>query len=221
MKIVYTSILLFIVSFANAQERNRHLYFNEIAYDYGIFSSLNPREKPGMDGEIMKLNYTHFFGQRFGYQTGINIINSLEGSDIVYTVPLYFKYRSPIHRDHYLNIDGETFGEVIFNMIFSLLPRQSEFFAGVNIGYLAPDKNNAAFNNYGDFYPYYDSEQRFFSTIDLGMGLKYRIKRIGISIKPTLSYLVSENFKYYSNDNSDGYSPKVFMNGTIGISYNF
>lgn len=219
MRIVFSFCLLFIVSLSNAQEQHR--YFNEISYDYGIFSSLNPREKPGLNGEIMKLNYTHFYNQKFGFQTGINVINYLEGSDIVYTLPLYFKYRSPINNNTYINLDGDTFGEVIFNLIIGLLPRQSEFYAGFNLGYLEPNNSIVISNTYGEIYSYFDSEQRFFFTIDLGLSLKYRIRRIGISINPTLSYLLSKNFKYYSEDFADGYSPKLFMNGTVGISYNF
>lgn len=223
MKFFYSFLcVIILIGNLNAQDIQEHSSFNEIGYEYGIFSSLNPESKPGLNGEIMKLKYAHFFGQIWGVQSGLNLINNLEGSNIIYTIPLYLTYRSPIDNSIEIRDDAETIGGFLFGLILAILPTQSEFFFGMNTGYIKPGNGVYFTDPSGEVYSYYDSEQRFFSTVDLGMSLKYRIGRVGISLNPAVSYLISSNFKYYSNNSDvDGYSPRVFMNGTVGLSYNF
>lgn len=224
MRILLIISVLFVSSKLFSQEISDHKFYNDISYDYGFFNSLNPGDKEGINGEVMNLRLSHFYNQNCGFRSGINFINGVEGTNKFLTIPVQFVYRSPINRSLVINTNAETIGGVLFDIILGIMPRQTEFFIGANLGYIDPDNNLGQTSIFGG--PWitqgYQTEQRFYSSIDAGLTLKYKIRRFGIGFSPTLKYLVTRNFKYYSEDGiNDGYTPNWFLSGTIGISYQF
>ncbi|MFP4024887.1 MAG: hypothetical protein ACLFVR_10190 [Thiohalospira sp.] len=155
-------------------------------------------------------------------RSGFSLINGLEGADKFYQIPIQFVYRSSVDKTFYIGGTIDSFDELILKIIMGLIPRQANYHIGINLGYNEP-VNSYSFAGDNDMEKLgYYSERRFVTTIDAGIRLNYKIKRVAIVAAPYVSYLVTENFKYYSASGiNQGYQPRWFMNISIGLAYQF
>ncbi|MDA3953051.1 MAG: hypothetical protein PF485_05360 [Bacteroidales bacterium] len=215
------SLLLFACIYLNTflafSQLDEEIPGYEISIDYGIFNSLNSSIHENLTGNKLSFQVAIFSLSDFGFRTGISSFTNLEGSDKFYTIPLCITYRTGIYRRS--NVVGS-----LTDLILVFMPMQAEFNFGTNIGYIEPDNNLGLSSINGG--PWiqrgYQAEQRFVSTIDLGLRFNYKIKRISIVLSPIESYILSQNFKYYSEDEFDnGYTPQWFLSFTFGVSYQF
>jgi len=196
-----------------------------VSINYGIFPSVTSDElKPELFGNVVSADFAYFFYNRIGFRTGFSVIKDLEGTDGFYSVPLLFAYRTKVHREFYIGGDIDSFGDLIFKIILGLIPKHAEYNIGFNLGYINPD-NNLGLVSYNDG-PYYKegflTQNRFFTSADAGLRLTYRIYRFGIVLSPSASYVLTNNFEFYSEQGSNnGYSPDWFLKMTIGLSYRF
>jgi hypothetical protein len=215
-----------IVSYSIAQDEEERDKFNyDISLNYGIFPSLTSDENnPELFGNIISAEYAYFFHNRIGFRTGFSSITNLEGTDGFYSVPLMFAFRSKVQRDFFIGGDINSFGDLIFQLILGLIPKHAEYNIGINLGYINPDNNLGLVSyNGGPFFKEgFLTQNRFYSSADAGLRLTYRIYRFGIVLSPSLSYVLTNNFEFYSEQGSNnGYSPDWFINMTIGLSYRF
>lgn len=224
MKIFFASILLFftIISFAQTDEDNQ--FFHNISVEYGIFASLNSDRYENLTGNRLSFLASYYFINNFGINSGVSFINNIEGSNKFYSMPIQLVYRTPVYKSSEVYIEAESLTDFIFQLIIGLMPKQYEFNVGTNLGYIEPNNNISmvSINNGPWLRDGYSAEQRFVSTIDLGFKGRYKIRRFGVTISPSLSYLLTKNFKYYSEVYPEkDYYPKMFLSFTVGLSYDF
>ena len=159
-----------------------------------------------------------------GIRSGISFINDLESTNKFYSVPIQVVYRTPVDKSFFIGGTIDSVEDLILKLILGLIPRQTDFHCGVNVGYIKPDNNLgwSSINGGPLAQRGFQTEQRFVTTLDMGLRLHYKIKRFGIVAAPYVSYLLTENFQYYSDTGFDnGYKPKWFMNISIGLAYQF
>lgn len=220
-------ILIFtFVSYSIAQDEEERDKFNyDVSLNYGIFPSLTSDEnKPELFGNLISAEYAYFFHNRIGFRTGLSSITNLEGTNGFYSVPLMFAYRSKVQRDFFIGGNINSFGDLIFQLILGLIPKHAEYNIGLNMGYINPDNNLGLVSYNGG--PYFKegflTQNRFYTSADAGLRLTYRIYRFGIVLSPSVSYVLTNNFEFYSEQgSSNGYSPDWFLRMTIGLSYRF
>jgi hypothetical protein len=200
-------------------------FSHDISINYGLFPALiSENYQSELSGTTISLDYACFFYNKMGIRTGLTSITNFEGTKGFYKVPIAFSYRTKAQRDYFISSDADSFGELIFDIILGLMPKHAEYIIGINLGYIEPDNNlgmvsynGAPFYNEG-----YLTQYRFFASADAGLRLTYRIYRFGIVFSPLVSYVLTNNFEFYSEQSStNGFSPNWFMNMTIGLSYRF
>lgn len=224
MKNIIITFLVFASFSSFAQQNEEKFFFHDVSIDYGLFASLNSNKHENLAGNKLNFQTTYYFVNDMGIRTGISFINNLEGSDKFYSVPVQFVYRIPIDKSFIIGGRIESIGDLIFKIIIGLIPRQTDFHCGVNIGYIEPDNGLALTSiNGGPWIQQgYQVEQRFLTTLDLGLRLQYKIKRFGIIAAPNVNYILTQNFQYYSDTGVDhGYTPQWFMSITVGLAYQF
>ncbi len=224
MRKIFLIYFLLFTSVSIAQNDYSETYFHDISFDYGLFASLNSDEHQNLVGNKYSLQTAHFYTDKLGIRTGISFINDLEGTKKFYEIPIQFVYRTPVDKSFYIGGTVHSIEDLIFKIILGLIPRQTDLHIGTNLGYIEPDNylglssiNGGSFVQRG-----FLTEQRFVATADLGLRLNYKIKRFAIVAAPYVSYLITENFRYYSEAGLDhGYKSKWFMNISIGLAYQF
>lgn len=224
MKRVIIMFLILAACTSYAQQKDESFFFYDISFDYGLFASLNSDEHQNLVGNRTSLQMAWFYSSYIGIRSGISFINNLESTNKFYQVPVQFVYRTPIDKSFFIGGTVHSIEELIFKILIGFIPRQTDFHVGVNLGYIEPDNNLGLSSINGGPYVQrgYLTEQRFVTTLDAGLRLNYKIKRFGIVAAPYVSYLVTDNFKYYSDTGLDsGYEPKWFMNISIGLVYQF
>lgn len=223
MKSFFTVLLTFLGISLYSQENNQHKYFHEIGFDSGLFASLNSVEYENYVGTKYTLQTSYYYLQNFGFRTGLSYINDLEGTKKFYQLPIHFLYRTKVNRSFYIGGSVDSIEELIFKLILGLLPSQGEFYGGINLGYVEPDNSLSLSSNGTDWIKQgFQTERRFVTSMDLGLKLNYKIWRFNLSAVPYVSYLLTENFKFYSESlNNNDYKPKWFMNIAIGLSFQF
>ncbi|MFC2096429.1 hypothetical protein ACFLQ3_01865 [Bacteroidota bacterium] len=224
MRKLFFIYFLILATFSFAQNDYTETYFHDVSVDYGLFASLNSDAHQNLVGNKISFQSAYFYSNKFGIRSGISFIKNLEGTNKFYEVPIQFVYRTPIDKSFFIGGTVDSIEDLILKIILGLVPRQADFHIGSNLGYIEPDNNLGLSSiNGGPFVQRgFQTEQRFVTTVDLGMRLHYKIRRFGIVAAPNVSYLVTENFKYYSDTGSDhGYKPKWFMNISIGLVYQF
>ncbi|HAF31014.1 MAG TPA: hypothetical protein DCG75_18405 [Bacteroidales bacterium] len=224
MKIIITSIVMLFATSSFSQQVQENKFFNDISVDYGIFASLNSDKYENLVGNKLSFQTSWFFINDFGIKTGVSFTRNLEGSNMLYSVPLQLVYRTPVYKSSEIYIDAMSLTDLVFQFIIGLMPKQYEISIGTNLGYIEPNNNISLVSINNGFWleEGYSAEQRFVSTIDLGVKGKYKIGRFGVAISPALSYLLTKNFKYYSEVNPyKEYYPTMFLSFTFGLSYEF
>jgi hypothetical protein len=211
-------VILVLFSFSSYAQLNKGTtYSKEISIEYGIFASSNGSEHENLTGSQINLQTAFFYRNNIGFRTGVSSIKGLEGSSKFYSIPIYFSYR--IENDwSYMSVGS------LSDLILILLPRNMEFDFGTSIGYIEPyDDLKLGSTNGGPWtLKGYQVDQRFVSTLDLGMRLNYNINRFSFVISPKVNYMLSQNFKYYSEDGIDhNYTPKWFFSMGFGVAYQF
>lgn len=229
MRYIFTVIftLLFSCStiiYAQTAENNDHFSY-DISINYGLFPALiGDYDQPNLVGNIVSADYAYFFHNRMGFRTGLASVFDLEGTQGFYSVPILFSYRSKVQKEFYIGGNVDSFGDLLFQIILALLPKHTEYNIGINIGYINPENYNDLMIDIDGLY--YTEGYRAMSSMlvsaDAGLRLTYRIYRFGIVLSPSVSYLITDNFKYYSEYGQDKkFSPDWFMKLTFGLSYRF
>jgi len=224
--VIFVLLIFYFISFSIAQdEEERDRYNYDLSLNYGIFPSITSDElKPELFGNVVSVDFAYFFHNRIGFRTGFASINNIEGTDGFYSIPIMFAYRSKVQRDFYIGGNIDSFGDLIFKIILGLIPKHAEYNIGFNLGYINPDNNLGLVSYNGG--PYYKegflTQNRFYTSADAGLRLTYRIYRFGVVLSPSVSYVMTNNFEFYSEQGSNnGYSPDWFLKMTIGLSYRF
>lgn len=200
-------------------------FSHDISINYGLFPALISKDyQSELSGTTISLDYAYFFHNKMGFRTGFASITNFEGTKGFYKIPLAFSYRTKAQRDYFISSDAGSFGELFFDIILGLMPKHAEYIIGINLGYIEPDNNMGMVSYNGA--PFYNEEyltqHRFFASADAGLRLTYRIYRFGIVFSPSVSYVLTNNFEFSSEQSStNGFSPNWFMNMTIGLSYRF
>ena len=223
MKNFIIGFLLF-VTFSSFAQQDEELFFHDISFNHGLFASLNSGRYENLLGWKYSLQTSYYLFNDMGFRTGVSLVNDLEGTSKFYSVPIQLVYRTPIDKSFMIGGRVESIEELLFKIILGLIPRQADYHCGINIGYIEPDNslglssvNGGSWTQQG-----YQTEQRFLATLDIGLRLQYKIKRIGIIVAPAVSYVLSENFKYYSETGyNNGYTPQWFLTMTMGLAYQF
>lgn len=224
MKCVIIVFLILVVCTSFAQQNDDNHFFHDISFDYGLFASLNSDAHENFVGYKYSFQTAYFYTSHLGLRSGISFINDLESTNKFYQVPVQFVYRTPIDKSFFIGGTVHSIEELIFKILVGFIPRQTDFHVGVNLGYIEPNNKPGLSSINGGAYirQGYLTEQRFVTTLNAGLRLNYKIKRFAIVAAPYVSYLVTENFKYYSDTGLDsGYKPKWFMNISIGLAYQF
>lgn len=223
MKSYIFSILLILFSLSvSAQSDKEKLYSYDVSFDFGLFASLNTHQYENLVGDKYSLQMAYIYHTRFGVRSGISLINGLEGTNKFYQIPIHLLYRTSVDKTFYIGGTIDSLDELILKIILGLVPRQADYHIGINLGYNQPDNRLSTTIDNNLVKAGYYSERRFVTTIDAGIRLNYKIKRVSIVAAPYVSYLITENFKYYSASGiNQGYQPKWFMNVSIGLSYRF
>ena len=221
-KFVLIVVVTIFSSSILAQNSFNDNFSHDVSINYGIFPSLasNP-EQPSLVGSIVNVDYAYFFQNGIGYRTGLNFINNLEGVNNAFLLPVLFSYRSKTKREFVIGPDFDSFSDFLFQVILGLIPKQAEYNIGINVGFINPNNNVG-----GPINPDYNNEffikNRFVTSIDAGLRLTYRIRRVGIVLSPSVGYFLTNNFEYYSDSGlNNGYTPDWFMKITFGLSYRF
>lgn len=222
--IAFILLTLFCIH-SQAQDTNEESFYRDLSFNYGIYPALiSDPNQSNLVGTMVSAQGAYFFYNNTGIRTGLTFITDMEGTDAFISIPIMFAYRTKTNRDFYLSSNIDSFGDLIFQLILGLIPKQAEYLVGMNIGYIDPD-NNIGLSGYNDgtyFEEGYKVNQRFTSSVDAGLRLTYRIYRFGIVLSPSVSYLFTNNFEYYSElDNNSNFNPDWFMNLTFGLSYRF
>lgn len=215
---------MFFAILSIAQTKTENKFFHDISVDYGIFASLNSDQHENLAGNKLNLQTSYFFINDLGIRSGITFVSNMEGCNKFYSVPVQLVYRTPVYKSHEIYIHAENLTDFIFKLIVSLMPKQYEFNIGTNLGYIEPNNQISivSINDGPSFEKGYGVEQRFVSTIDVGFKGKYKIRRFGITLSPTVNYLLTKNFKYNSELFPDkGYTPQFFLSFTFGLAYEF
>ncbi|OFX18850.1 MAG: hypothetical protein A2041_09385 [Bacteroidetes bacterium GWA2_31_9b] len=228
MRILKISLFILFVCFSvkiQAQETKEELFFRDLSFNYGIHPALiSDYNQPNLVGSMFSVQGAFFFYNNIGVRTGFTFITNMEGTDGSVNIPIMFAYRTKTNRDFYMGSNIDSFSDLLFQIILGLIPKQAEYNVGINLGYIEPN-NNLSLVDYGDGYFFeegYQVQNRFATSIDAGLRLTYRIYRFGVVLSPSVSYVFTNNFEYYSELGlNSGFTPNWFMNLTFGISYRF
>ena len=228
MRILKISLFILFVCFSvkiQAQETKEELFFRDLSFNYGIHPALiSDYNQPNLVGSMYSVQGAFFFYNNIGVRTGFTFITNMEGTDGSVNIPIMFAYRTKTNRDFYMGSNIDSFSDLLFQIILGLIPKQAEYNVGINLGYIEPN-NNLSLVDYGDGYFFeegYQVQNRFATSIDAGLRLTYRIYRFGVVLSPSVSYVFTNNFEYYSELGlNSGFTPNWFMNLTFGISYRF
>ena len=228
MRILKISLFILFVCFSvkiQAQETKEELFFRDLSFNYGIHPALiSDYNQPNLVGSMFSVQGAFFFYNNIGVRTGFTFITNMEGTDGSVNIPIMFAYRTKTNRDFYMGSNIDSFSDLLFQIILGLIPKQAEYNVGISLGYIEPN-NNLSLVDYGDGYFFeegYQVQNRFATSIDAGLRLTYRIYRFGVVLSPSVSYVFTNNFEYYSELGlNSGFTPNWFMNLTFGISYRF
>lgn len=219
-------VFLLVSSNSEAQKNFDNYYFRDISLDFGIYPSLSgSRTVPILSGQILSLKTSHYFSKRFGYRLGITSVSDMEGASSLYSVPIYLTIRSTTHRNLAISSHTKNFSNLLLQLFMSIFPRNVEVNLGPNLGVATPDGGQGYIIRNGHEYLYqFEIDNRFYATADASLRLNYKIWRFGIVLSPTVSYLLTDNWAFRSelpNDENNGFKPRWFLKGTIGLSFAF
>lgn len=225
MKNILTGLLVILSLSCVAQQIDENYFFHDISVDYGIFASLSSDFYHNLSGNKLSIQTSYYFRtSHMGIRPGISFINNLESTNKFYELPVQFFYRTHVNKSPFILGTVNSIGDFIFKMLISFIPRQTEFYGGVSLGYIEPDNNLGWSSINGGPYVQrgYIVQQRFVTTLDAGIRLHYKIRRVSIFLAPYISYLLTENFKYYMGTGYDpGDKPRRFINFSVGLAYQF
>jgi hypothetical protein len=211
-----------ISSGLKGQKQEEKYYFHDVSIDFGIYPSLyKGNEHPNLFGNVISFQTVHYLSNKSGYRTGFSIIQNMEGADKQYSIPIYFCYRSAMSRSMTVG-SFNSINDLIILLLSGLIPKNIEFDIGSNFGYITPDNQNIYDGKNLEYN--FVLNNKFLCSLDAGFRIKYKIWRFGIVLSPTLSYLLTNNYNFISDDKMDknyGFKPKWFLRATAGISFSF
>jgi hypothetical protein len=213
-----------VSGFLYANDKDDITYFHDVSIDIGVYPFINKLDQPDLFGNVTSIQNVNYLTEHAGFRTGFSVINNLEGSNGLYSVPIYFAYRTSTQREFTLgNVTSP--GELIFGIILGLLPRNYEFNIGLNTGYIAKDESKSyLLIGNKKYLNSYTVDNCFYSSIDGGIRLNYKIWHFGLVFAPGLSYMMTRNFTFEStlpNDNNKGLRPSLYFKFTGGLSFRF
>jgi hypothetical protein len=221
------NVILVLGSFTMfAQEKFENRFFRDITIDFGIYPSLTSGNiYPEQFGSILSISSAHYLMPKTGYRIGLTVLSDMEGSHTVYSVPIYFTYRTSTRRTLDISSSTGSINDLLTQLFMSIFPKNAEFNIGTNLGITSPDGIYSYIIIDGTPYAnYFDLTNRFVASIDGGFRLNYKIWRFAVCLSPAISYLVTQNYKFTStilNDPSNGYKPDWYFRGTVGVSFSF
>ncbi len=201
-RLIATLLVLCAIHSLQAQEYSDYETNYQISFNYGVQSSFKGR---GFDsGHGYAIQAAYFPYGRTGMRVGFNSYDGFSGVEKYNTFPLYFAYR--IESSGPSTSPAGTYSENAFeDMIWqciSLLPSSLEFNLGLSPGYFKGNGSQQWISNDGGityYSDYFHVRKKFSCSIDASVRATFYIWRFGLSITPSLSYLLTRNIERVSD----------------------
>lgn len=220
-------IISFIACFVtlNAQTNNDETLNKRFYKDIGISQSILFVG----DGSITNLHGAYYFTPKLGVRSGISYSNNIIDNCKSYIkIPILFSLRSETIRNDDPDFtigDEDNLSDIILNAIGNILfmiPTRYEINIGPTIGYISSDSKLTA-EEKRQVDDYFVNVNPMI-TLDANAKMTLALYRIGIDFSFGVSYLVTPNLKYYSNNiysDKDGKTLRWIGNFSIGAHYRF
>ena len=217
------SLLLFILFSLIALSLHAQIY-NDISdnkkYYYDIGFTYSTLIFHG-DASMIGLQGGYYLTPNLGLRTGLSYTRDLtDDCDWLIKVPALFSFRTETVESMAPTLDDcETFGEILFSTLVAILPKRFELNAGPSFGYM-------------DTYRKFAEEEKIKSdnyfinvkpmvTLDANAKMTIPIGRVGFDFSLGVSYFLTRNIKYYSQDNLDNKISRWMGNLSVGAHYRF
>ncbi len=200
-------------------------YFHDVLFERNMYASLyKGSSRNNIFSLGVSLQQANYISNNIGYRIGVLYSENIEPADYYFMLPIYLSVRSK-EREVGILTKNRYCSDFLFGTLGYLIPTSNEFYFGVSSGYVKPQNslNQSIINNVQYQYGFLTT-RRFLFTVDVGFRFKYDIWRFYISLNPSISYLITRNFKYTSNITNDtwnGFRPTWFTKSSFGIGFKF
>ena len=223
-RVTFIAIFLCFSLSVSAQHRNNDnfRFFYDIGVEVGAFRPISSTNYL-QGGAMFAITGSYFYSHRFGFRSGLSLIDAMEEGDIYWRVPILFAFRTKTFRTDLTDwrsrrMPYSPYWELSFiqrlandvgSFLLVLLPTRFELNAGTSFGAI----------------PSYHSErievsQRFANTLDANARLSFQFWRICINGNLGISYLLTRNINY-KGLNSEKTKPSWFSNMSFGATFRF
>lgn len=200
--LITSSLILSSVHSLLAQEYGEYETNYQIGFSYGVQSSFKGRGFDSGGGYSVQVAYFPY--GHTGMRVGFSSYDGFSGVEKYNTFPLYFAYR--LESNGPSTSPAGTYSENAFEDLIwqciSLLPSSLEFNLGLSPGYFRGNGNQQWISNDGGatFYSdYFRVKKRFSCSVDASVRATFYIWRFGLSVAPSLSYLLTRNIERISD----------------------
>lgn len=195
-KFVLILSFLALIGFSSNAQQYEPAYSSGV--EIGAIAFIGKQNAPDMLGLHKSFTTAYFGDLRSGFRTGLSYSSDFENCNNAFLVPIYFARRNkPTVSKEPIIID--TFGDLIFGLLSSIIPSRVEYNIGPTIGYIQQNSN-----------PIFDDEYRvrreMFFSINAGVRPSFQIWRLNLGFNFNIGYVPTKNFRYYSTN--------TFYNGT-------
>ena len=228
-----TAALMGVVFCVSAQrlvidnDNDNFRFFYDIGVEVGAFRPIsNTNYLQG--GAMFAITGSYFYSHRFGFRSGLSLIDAMEEGGIYWRVPILFAFRTKTFRTDLTDWRARRmshnpywespYWELSFiqrlandvgSFLLVLLPTRFELNAGTSFGAI----------------PSYHSErievsQRFANTLDANARLSFQFWRICINGNLGISYLLTRNINY-TGFSGEETKPSWFSNMGLGVTFRF
>lgn len=201
-RLITILLVLFTTDLLQAQENEDYETNYQVGFWYGVQTSFKDRGFASGQGYAIQAAYFPY--GRTGIRLGFNSYDGFNGVEKYNTFPLYFAYR--IESNEPSATPAGTYSENIFEDLIwqciSLLPSSLEFNIGLSPGYFRGDGSQQWVSNDGGatyYSDYFRVRKKFSCSVDASIRATFYIWRFGLSVAPSLSYLLTRNIERVSD----------------------
>ncbi len=221
MRILFLFIMLIITSisacFSQEKTETSSKYYNDIGLQFGVMVSVKSQNSSYLFGSGYSLNYGHQYGRNGVGRIAVGYLMELDNTKQLSYATITYGYRSSIRRSMDVSSTTSSVGDLLFQLLQSVFPRNYELSVGPTIGYITESESNSILN-----YHEYNVNNNYLLSLDAGLRLHYNLWRFRLTGNMFAAYNLTNNFNYHFQSNPvASYTPKWFFKPSVGLSFAF
>lgn len=213
-------LLLFLFTLLSLQAQKHNDISDNKKYFYDVGLSYSTVFFHG-DASMINLHGAYYFTQNLGMRTGLSYTRDLtDDCDWLIKIPALFTFRTETIDSMEPDFDDcDSFGEMLFSGLISILPKRFELNIGPSFGYMEAWRKYTEEEKLKSDDYYINVKPMI--TLDANAKMTIPIGRVGFDVSFGVNYFLTRNIKYYSPDGLDNKISRWMGNISVGGHYRF